>query len=211
MLHKETVEPATLGLIRTLLADPVFHDFSLVGGTALSLQIGHRISLDIDLFTRKQFDTGEMLVYLEQNYGFALQYMHHYTLKGFINGVFVDILRHDYPQVSDPVKEEGIIMASVADIAAMKLNAISGNGTRAKDFVDFYFLLRNFSFGELIGFYKLKYSERNDFHVIKSLTYFDDIMEKNWPNMVMEKDLNLNDVKKTIILHRDRFLKENIK
>lgn len=211
MLHKETVEPATLGLIRTLLADPVFHDFSMVGGTALSLQIGHRISLDIDLFTRNQFDTQEMLAYLEKNYGFALQFMHNYTLKGFIKGIFIDILRHDYPPVSDPVKEEGIIMASLADIAAMKLNAISGNGTRAKDFVDIYFLLKKYSFGELIGFYKVKYSERNDFHVVKSLTYFDDIIQENWPNLLLEKELNLNTVKKSILLHRDQFLEEKLK
>jgi hypothetical protein len=211
MLHKETVEPATLGLIRTLLADPVFHDFTLVGGTALSLQIGHRISFDIALFSRNPFDAQEMSAYLEKNYGFALQFMHHNTLKGFIKGIFIDILQHDYLRVSDPVKEDGIIMASLADIAAMKLNAISGNGTRAKDFVDLYFLLKKYSFVELIGFYKIKYSERNDFHVIKSLTYFDDIIGENWPNMVMEKELNLNAVKKTIILHRDQFLKEKLK
>jgi hypothetical protein len=208
MLHKETVEPATLGLIRTLLDDPVFHDFLLVGGTALSLQIGHRISLDIDLFTRNALDPQEMLVYLEKNYGFKLQFMYNNTLKGFIKGIFIDLLRHDYPWVSDPVKENGITMASLADIAAMKLNAISGNGTRAKDFVDIYFLLKHYSLVELIGFYKVKYSERNDFHVIKSLTYFDDIIKENWPNMTLEKKLSLNTVKKTIIRHRDRLLEK---
>lgn len=211
MLHKETVEPATLGLIRTLLADPVFHDFILVGGTALSLQIGHRISNDIDLFSRNSFDTQEMAAYLEKQFGFSLQYMHHNTLKGFINSIFIDILRHDYPLVSDPVKEDGIIMASSVDIAAMKLNAISGNGTRSKDFVDIYFLLKSYSLRDLIGFYKAKYAERNDFHVIKSLTYFDDIIEENWPNLVLEKSLTLKDLKKTITLHCDQFLKENLK
>jgi hypothetical protein len=211
MLYKETVGPETLGLICQLQADPLFHDFYLVGGTALSLQIGHRISLDIDLFMRNAFDTGEMLDHLEKNYKFALQFQHHNTLKGFIKGIFVDIIRHDYPRVSDPMSEEGILMASLPDIAAMKLNAISGNGTRAKDFVDIYFLLKKFSLAELIAFYKAKYSERNDFHVIKSLTYFDDIIVENWPNMMLEKDLNLSKVKKTIITHRDHFLEEKLK
>lgn len=211
MLYKETVGPATLGLISKLQADPLFHDFYLVGGTALSLQIGHRISLDIDLFTRNAFDNGEMLDHLEKNYKFSLQFIHHNTLKGFIKGIFVDFIRHDYPRIGDPISEEGIIMASLPDIAAMKLNAISGNGTRAKDFVDIYFLLKKYSFGELIDFYKTKYSERNDFHVIKSLTYFDDIITENWPNMVLKKELNLNAVKKTILAHRDRFLKSKLK
>lgn len=210
MLHKETVEPATLGLISKFLADSRFHNFYLVGGTALSLQIGHRISLDIDLFTRNQFDTTEMTDYLEKNYGFELQFMHHNTLKGFIKGIFVDMIQHDYPWIGDPVKEDGIIMASPTDIAAMKLNAISGNGTRVKDFVDVYFLLKKYSFDELIGFYKEKYAERNDFHVIKSLSYFDDIVSENWPKMVLEKDLTLKAVKKNILFHRDQFLKEKL-
>jgi hypothetical protein len=206
MLHKETVSPAILELVQILQADHYFKDFILVGGTALSLQIGHRTSVDIDLFTRSSFNEQEYLEYLEKTYSFSLQYMHHHTLKGFINGIFIDLLRHDYKLVKPPVVEEGISMSSKADIAAMKVNAISGNGTRVKDFVDIWFLLKEFSFQQIVGFYTEKYDARNEFHAIKSLTYYEDIVESDWPKMIKEKELTLNQVKKSIDACRDDYL-----
>jgi len=206
MLHQEASEPATLALIRQLQADPVLDGFLLAGGTALALMIGHRISIDIDLFTRKPFDAEALNEHLEKRYGFSLQFMHKNTLKGFINWVFVDILTHDYPLLVSPLNTDNIVMISKEDIAAMKVNAITGNGTRAKDFVDIYFLLKEFSFKEILDFYSQKYRQRNSFHAVKSLTYFDDIDATAWPNLIREKQLKLKDVRKEIIRNRDLFL-----
>lgn len=211
MLHNETVAPATLALIKSLQSDHYFDNFYLVGGTGLSLQIGHRISLDIDLFTRNNFDAQEYLEHMEKEYGFRLQYMHHNTLKGFIDAIYIDILRHDYNFVKEPVNYEGINMLGKEDIAAMKVNAICGNGTRAKDFVDIYFLLKEFSFEQIISFYSMKYDSRNEFHAIKSLTYFNDIVAADWPNLIAEKKLTLAKVKQTIIKHRNIFLNLKIR
>jgi len=72
MLHQETVTAATLDLIRKLQTDPEFDQFYLVGGTALSLQIGHRKSIDIDFFTRSSFETKDLIEHLEEKYGFSL-------------------------------------------------------------------------------------------------------------------------------------------
>jgi hypothetical protein len=210
MLHKETVGHTTLELIETLQADSMLEGFLLVGETALSLQMGHRISIDIDFFTQDEFDTRELLEYLEQKYAFQLQYMHHNKLKGIINGVFVDLLRHNYKLIATPLNDQNIKMASMEDIAAMKINAIAGNGTRVKDFIDFYFLLNQYTFGELINFYVMKYENRNDFHIIKSLTYFDDIIVEDWPQMYLEKDLTFTSMKKRILAKRDEFLAEKI-
>ena len=206
MLHKETVSHTTLELIKSLQADSMFQGFLLVGGTALSLQIGHRISVDIDLFTRDEFDTRELLEYLEQTYSFQLQYIHKNTLKGIIGNVFVDFIRHNYQLIDKPVSDSNIHMASIKDIAAMKLNAIDGNGTRVKDFIDIYFLLKKHSFSELIDFYCTKYESRNDFHIVKSLTYFNDIIVNDWPNMYLEKNLTMADLKNYILKKRDEFL-----
>jgi hypothetical protein len=211
MLYKETVSQGTLELIQKLQADSYFKEFLLVGGTGLSLQIGHRISVDIDLFTTHSFDVEDYLQRLEKYFGFELQYSHANTLKGFINGVFVDILKHDYKILKPPVNEEGVILSSKADIAAMKVNAVCINGTRAKDFVDIYFLLKEFSFGQIIAFYTDKYKTRNDFLAVKSLTYYSDIIESDWPNLVKEKNLTLDEVKKTITSARDKYLNEKIK
>ena len=82
MLYKETVSQTTLELIKALQKDPEFSDFILLGGTALALQIGHRISVDIDFFTRKDFNINDTLEYLEQNYAFQMQFSRKNALKG---------------------------------------------------------------------------------------------------------------------------------
>lgn len=209
MLHEETVEPGTLELITSLQNDRMFEGFFLVGGTALSLQIGHRISIDIDLFTASPFDSASYLEYLEKEYGFSMQFSHKNTLKGIARGVFVDFITHSYPYVFDPIEIGGIRMLSKPDIAAMKVNAISGNGTRSKDFIDIYFLLKEYSFKEIVGFYSVKYGRRNEFHAVKSLTYFEDMNTDDWPNLIRETHLTPSKLKKEIVKHRDIFLSDN--
>jgi hypothetical protein len=211
MLHKETVSSTTLDLIKTLQRDPELNDFILVGGTGLSLQIGHRMSVDIDFFTRNEFNSQELHDHLEHKYGFKEQYRHRNTLKGIIDGVFVDFIRHDYILLENPVIEEGIKISSKADIAAMKVNAIAGNGTRVKDFIDIYFLLKEYSLLEIIGFYKRKYQSNNDFHAMKSLVFFDDIVVEEWPKMILEKELTLKKLKKSILEKKALYLKNQNK
>jgi len=208
MLHKEAVTPATLDLIYKLQRDKLLSDFFLVGDTALSLQIGHRISNDIDFFTRKSFDTVLLSEHLEKTYGFSLQYSSSNTLKGFIHKVFIDLIKHDYPLVKKPAILEGIRMLSKPDICVFKVNAITGNGTRAEDFVDIFFLLKEFSFAEIMGFYSIKYGQRSDYHAVKSLIYFDDIDPASWPNLVIEQPLTLKEIKSTIVRHCNNYLTE---
>ena len=206
MLHKEAVTPATLDLIYRLQKDPLLSDFYLVGGTALSLQIGHRISNDIDFFTRQSFDSVLLSEHLEKTYGFSLHYSATNTLKGFIGTIFLDLIKHDYPFVREPSIFDGVRMLSKPDICAFKVNAITGNGTRAKDFVDIYFLLKEFSFAEILGFYCFKYDQRNGYHAVKSLVYFDDIDPASWPNLLIGKSLTSKEMKSTIIRHCNNYL-----
>lgn len=206
MLHKEAVSTAILDLIRVLQQRKELSSFTLVGGTALALQIGHRKSIDIDLFSTGPFDVNETAVFLEKDLGFHMQYSHKNTLKGTINGIFVDLITHAYPLIDAPRVEENIRMASLQDIAAMKVNAISGNGTRIKDFIDVYFLLKNFSFSELVKFFSDKYDARNTFHAVKSLTYFEDVDPAGWPEMILEKDVSFEKIKKVIRSGRDRYM-----
>jgi hypothetical protein len=199
MLHTETVATKTLALIKELQSDGELKEFILVGGTALALQIGHRISVDIDLFTQSEFDNDILLEYLEENYAYQVQYQHKNTLKGIIQGVFVDFIRHNYPIIRKEVILEGVRLASPQDIAAMKVNAITGNGSRIKDFIDIYFLLEKLSFSDIITAYKEKYRFRNEFQAVKSLTLFDDVVTENWPNLLLEKDLTFDSVKEKIL------------
>lgn len=209
MLQKKAVRSNILELIRSLQSDKKFKDFYLVGGTALALHLGHRESIDIDLFTTKDFDVNSTLEYLEQEYAFSLQLSAKNTLKGIIDDVFVDIISHKYPIIEKPVESEGIRMLSQNDIIAMKVNAITGDGTRIKDFIDIYFLLKHHSFSDIITYYKKKYNQRNDLHAIKSLCYFEDIDHKqDWPRLLKEKDLSLETIKNRIILSKNQYFSD---
>ena len=136
MLHKETVDASTLELLKQLMADKRLEGFVLVGGTALSLQMGHRVSVDLDLFVNRDFEAEELREYLERTYHLQTDYLAFATVKGEIDGVQVDCIAHSYPWIGPFVEEDGIRLASMEDICAMKLNAIAGNGTRIKDFID---------------------------------------------------------------------------
>jgi hypothetical protein len=209
MFYPETVEPAILELIRKLQQTSAFKDFLLVGETALSLQIGHRKSVDIDLFSQQSFEAETCASLLEENYNLQLLYLQNNTLKGIIGEIFIDIIAHNYPRISDVIIFDGIRMASLQDIAAMKVNAISGNGTRVKDFVDIYFLLKSMSFQSIIESFSKKYGARNEFHAIKSLTYFEEVDLKTWPEMILEPDLRFQEIKNSIIKARNDFLRSH--
>ncbi|MDD3741835.1 MAG: nucleotidyl transferase AbiEii/AbiGii toxin family protein [Bacteroidales bacterium] len=198
MLFTNTVTANTLELLKNLQSENLLQDFNLVGGTALSFYFGHRKSIDLDLFTLNDFDTNELLEFLEQKYNFKTDYLSKNTVKGSIKEVKVDFLSHKYPLAGNVIKESGLRLLSIEDIAAMKLNAISGNGTRSKDFIDIYFILKQYSINDILKFYELKYSNRNLLHAFKSLVYFDDINNLDWPEMILEKDLKLKTVKKEI-------------
>lgn len=198
MLHKSTVDESTLELLRQLQQKDYMKGFYLVGGTALALKMGHRKSVDLDLFSNFSFDTTQLLENLSADFPFKLLFSANNTLKGSINKVQVDILAHRYPLVAEPVNVENISMLSNEDIVAMKLNAITMSGQRVKDFIDIYYLLNTFSVEEMIGFYKKKYSQYNDANVLKSLCWFDDVDLSDWPVLLESPQLNWKTVKNKI-------------
>ena len=126
MLQKQSVSGKALDLLNELMRDDMLNNFFLVGGTALSLLIGHRKSVDLDLFSLNPFDEIKMLAYLESKKGMLLNYQEKNTLKGQINNVQVDLIMHSYPLVKELEVIDSIRIASLDDIAAMKLNAITG-------------------------------------------------------------------------------------
>ena len=177
MLYTETVENDTLELLRTLMRDSRLSDFLLAGGTNLALRLGHRKSVDLDLFSYQHFDAISLAEYLTQNYNFEKTDVRDKdTVKGFINDVKMDIIAHIYPLVDEPfVVEDTIRLYSMRDIAAMKLVAISDNGKRLKDFVDIAFLSTQMSLNQMLEAYAQKYKGANALHALRGLAYFDDI------------------------------------
>ena len=198
MLFKEAVDTTTLGLLVSLQSRQYLRGFYLAGGTALALYNGHRKSVDIDLFSDFSFDVGQMLENLVQDYSIALLYSAPNTIRGVIADIEIDIISHRYHLIDDPVREDGIKILSEQDIVAMKLNAIITSGQRIKDFIDLYFLLDKYDLKTMLSCYQRKYEQRNDSLVLKSLIYFDDVEESDWPVLIKQPDLKWKDVKRKI-------------
>jgi predicted nucleotidyltransferase component of viral defense system len=175
--------------------EELFSAFNLVGGTALALKIGHRNSIDIDLFGNSEIDT-DLFIEKLNNYGEVIVTQNTKNiLITKINDIKVDFVNYKYPLLTDFIVTENIRMLSTKDIAAMKLNAITGRGSK-KDFIDLYFLLKEFTLPEILSFYEEKYKDGSVFLVEKSLTYFSDADEQLQPKML--KDFNWENCKKTI-------------
>jgi len=158
------------------MRDDLLSDFLLAGGTNLALQIGHRRSIDLDLFSFKSFDAQKLEKHLHENYNFVtLRAFDINTIIGYIDDIKIDFVAHIYPLLNPPVLEDEIRFYSLQDIACMKLLAISDNGTRLKDFVDIAFLSTQMSLIEMLTCYQKKYNRPNFYHAVKGLSYFDEI------------------------------------
>ncbi len=194
MLQTQTVAPGTLELLKSLQAKPYLDGFVLVGGTALALHWGHRRSIDLDLFTNKAFDAAMLLEKLQQDYALQLMHTAESTIKASINDVNVDFIAHRYPYLQSPTNQDDVIIISVPDVLAMKLNAIATSGQRSKDFIDVYWGLKTYSLGEMVTFYKEKYNQEHAGHVVKSLVFFADVDLSDWPVMLKEPGLRWKEV-----------------
>jgi len=191
MLYYNTVEPATLSLLKELQSLPYLSHFSLVGGTALSLQYGHRISVDLDLFSVENFDVLETIKKLEKHFKtdffFESTKNIHFGIFCFIRNVKVDIVRYPHPQIDDNILIDGIKMYSMHEIAAMKIQAILGRGKK-KDFWDLAELLKHLSLSEIIDSHKKKFpSQMLAIGVLDAIIYFADAEEGEDPICLREK------------------------
>lgn len=183
MLHYETIIPETHSLLEKLSALPVLEDARLVGGTALALQLGHRTSVDLDFFGRINADSEELRDILREVGRVEVASVSKNINIFWINGVKVDMVNYPYPWLDLPIVEDGVRLASLNDIAAMKISAIVNRGTK-KDFIDLYTLLQHFALDEILDMYSRKYSDGSLFIVMKSLTYFDDAETDPMPNVL---------------------------
>jgi len=197
MLHYETVDEGTLGLLKQLQSLSILSEMRLVGGTSLALQIGHRKSIDIDLFGNLSADY-ENLVDELKTLGEVVSLKNSKNIHSLlINEIKVDIVNYEYKWLTNKITTDNIHLATIEDIAAMKLNAIIGRGSK-KDFIDLFFILKDYSLATLIDFYTKKYNDGSTFLVLKSLTYFEDADMEEMPFMFNNIDWQTikNNIKK---------------
>lgn len=183
----EVILPETKYLLYKLSSDAVTTGYRLVGGTSLALQYGHRLSIDLDFFTEEEFDAGALSADLGRRYGMVPLTLARNTLIGVIDDIKVDFIRHPYPWLNDPIKQDSLRLATDYDIASMKLNAIVNSGQRIKDFYDVYFLLERFSLHQMVQAYEEKYVPANGMLAVKAVGYFGDIDPKRDPVKMVNK------------------------
>ena len=190
MLSIQTIQPDTLELLKRLASQPELAQTRLVGGTALALQYGHRQSIDLDFFGALPEDKDELIDMAKRIGDVTVTNKSKLIVQTIIDHVKVDFVDYSrYAWIDEPVHGDGFVLASDKDIAAMKVNAIIGRGTR-KDFIDLYVLLQHYSLSEIMDFYKQKYPEYSEYRALLSMTYFDDAEMQDMPKMFIDTPWN---------------------
>lgn len=181
MLHYNTVNLLLRECLNQLMTAKEFEEFRLVGGTALSLQIGHRESIDIDLFSDAEYgaiDFRAITVYLEKTFPYV-DYLKMEPAIGksyFIgenpeNAIKLDVFYTDN-FIQPPIVVDSIRMASLEEIIAMKVDVVQRGG-RKKDFWDLHELFNFYNLEQMIELHKKRYPYSHDKKLLlKNFTYF---------------------------------------
>lgn len=205
MLHYETISSDTLNLFKRLASLEELSGARLAGGTALALQIGHRKSIDLDFFGHIDYSMDELKMAMESVSEDVQPVNSTKTMRFYVvEGVKIDVVNYPYSWIDESVTEDGLVLAGIEDIAAMKLAAITNRGTK-KDFIDLFFLLKTYSLSQMLDMYLKKYSDSQLFTVLKSLVYFVDAESDPMPHML--QDVSWEEVKEKIIVSVNDFIK----
>ncbi|MBI2588264.1 nucleotidyl transferase AbiEii/AbiGii toxin family protein [Candidatus Berkelbacteria bacterium] len=171
----------------------------LAGGTAIALQLGHRISFDLDFFTPQKFNEEVVLGNLKKIKGFKLERSVWQTIVGKFPGCKFSLFYYQYRLIGKIIDYRGVTIASPEDLVASKIAAISSLGAK-RDFIDLYYLLQSKRVGDLsdcLKFYDQRFENlaSQRLHILKSLDYFADAnQEKDEPKMLV-KDYSWEKVK----------------
>lgn len=205
-MYIESIDKKTSRVLEEVKKSGITHDFYLAGGTALALQLGHRLSVDLDWFSAKKFSVAKLKKELSRLGKLEITGEEPGTLHGVLNGVKISFFHYEYKMLFPFVNDGGIKVADARDIAAMKLDTISSRGSK-KDFIDLYFLLQEYPLEEIIGFFEKKYRgiKYNKVHILKSLTYFESAERDPMP--IMLKRVGWDSVKKNITAAAKHILK----
>ena len=204
MLHYQTITEDTLAILKHVQNMPAFSEYRLVGGTALALHFGHRVSVDLDFFGKRDLTIEDITEGLHR-FGEVRILKNSPAIKVLsVNNIKMDVVNYKYDWIEDSLNEDGLILAKVKDIAAMKIAAITGGGSK-KDFFDLTLLLKYYSLEEILNFFGLKYPDSTVYLALKSLIYFDDADQE--PDPIMFELMTWKEVKKVIERKQEEYLR----
>ena len=183
--------------------------FYLAGGTGLALQIGHRISEDLDFFRDASFDPNSLLLTLKSKTSSSEEVViETHTLLVILEGARCSFFFYEVPLIYEPVVFEGLNVADWRDIFAEKLKTISQRGGK-KDFYDIFAVIRSktLTIGEAVSIFKKRFGRAglNTYHVLRSLTYFEDGDGEPDPSMLKGYTFPWEEVKSFFVTNVKEF------
>ena len=212
-MYWEVIDKNRYNILKKVIEKISLENYYLAGGTALALQTGIRESFDFDFFVQIEFDENLLIQELEEIGKLEVTVCRKGTVHAILNGVQLTFLYFKNNLVADKIEVEnvkGLYLASIKDIAIMKLIAISQRGTK-KDFFDLYYICNNFNITitDILKMLKEKYDENkvNYAHIIQSLAYFEDAEDENLPKVFI--DYNWEKIKGCYIKEQRKIYSEN--
>jgi len=207
-MHQEALTKNTKSVLEAIGDSDIAKDFYLAGGTALALYFGHRFSIDLDWFAEKFDYTISFRRQLEKLGKLGIDSESKKTFNGALNGVKISFFEYPYPLIAPKSKyKENVYLAGIPDIAAMKMEAIASRGSY-KDFIDIYFILQKYSLKDILGIVRQKFVniDYNETHLLKALTYFEDVKGSLKPKLI--KPVSWDKVAETIKSETENYIKK---
>jgi len=189
-VHPKVLSEEGWAVLRRVVARGWLDEWVLGGGTGLALQIGHRYSEDLDFFHPESFEPMTLVNRLAEVGDVSVQSRAVDTLHATLDGLRLSFRRADRPLLFAGTEYRGLILADPRDIAVMKVVAIGSRGSR-KDFVDLYFhLTGGTTLESIFALVRRRFTDvdLNEYHLLKSLTYFEDAEAEPMPRMIRDVD-----------------------
>lgn len=184
------------------------HEVILAGGTALALQLGHRISFDLDFFTNKDFRSEAVISKIRRlGSTFKIISEEEGSLIAEIEGIKVSLFHYDYVFLDKPVVYKKVRLAGILDIASMKVIAVCQRGTK-RDFVDLFVILQDIPFYKIAEHMTRRFGKEriNPVHIGKSMVYFSDADSDPEPAYIKNRHENWEKIKKFFRGHVKQFV-----
>lgn len=188
-MFEDILSPPAKNLLQKLKPENFPTSTYLGGGTAVALYLGHRRSEDLDFFTSDDFREDQWQQELEKQLDFKTIQKDKRSLIGSVGKVKLSLLGYRYKLIGKKEKMYNLELASLQDLAAMKLSTVVSRGTK-RDLIDIYFLGQKYSLGELFAFYQEKYGNLDEAEIAikKGLVYFEEADEDEMPEMLSPID-----------------------
>jgi Nucleotidyl transferase AbiEii toxin, Type IV TA system len=184
--HLEVISSEVAKTAQRLAGIESLRDFYLAGGTALGLHLGHRRSIDLDFFSAQPFNEDLLIAAVQGFPKLTVLSKSSQTAYLHVSGTKVSFIGYRYPMLFPLEHFQGLAVAEVRDIAAMKISALASRGSR-RDFVDLYVVARQYGLSHLLELFQRKFAQANYsmVHVRKALTYFADADNEAMPDMLV--------------------------